>query len=266
MNASLGLLPSHMIEKKQLGKKITMLTAYDAVMGQMLDAAQIDMILVGDSVANVVAGHAHTLPMTMDQMIYHTQCVGRGISRSLLVADMPFMSYQTSVSLARENAGRFLKETAAKAVKIELTASLLPTVRSLTDIGIPVMGHIGLTPQLVYQLGGYHVQGKTTQLADGLQLLAKQAEESGCFSLVLECIPFDLARCITTSLLIPTIGIGAGPWCDGQVLVTHDMVGLTQKKPPFFVKQYAQVYVSMQEAVRQFKMEVETERFPNQDA
>jgi 3-methyl-2-oxobutanoate hydroxymethyltransferase len=254
-----------LIEKKRQGKKISMLTAYDYPTALLVDRAGIDMILVGDSVGMVVLGYETTIPVTMDEMIHHTKAVTRGAQCALVVGDMPFMSYNTSEGDAIRNAGRFIKEGAADAVKLEGGASVETVVRAIVRAGIPVMGHIGLTPQTISQLGGFRVQGKTAEGARRIIDDAKTLEEAGVFSIVLEAIPAELASRITESVKVPTIGIGAGTNCDGQVLVYQDMVGLFDRFIPKFVKQYAQVGEIMLNAFRQFKEEVEKGVFPAEE-
>lgn len=254
-----------LIEKKRQGKKISMLTAYDYPTALLVDRAGIDMILVGDSVGMVVLGYETTIPVTMDEMIHHTKAVTRGAQCALVVGDMPFMSYNTSEGDAIRNAGRFIKEGAADAVKLEGGASVQTVVRAIVRAGIPVMGHIGLTPQTISQLGGFRVQGKTAEGARRIIDDAKTLEGAGVFSIVLEAIPAELASRITESVKVPTIGIGAGTHCDGQVLVYQDMVGLFDRFIPKFVKQYAQVGEIMLNAFRQFKEEVEKGVFPAEE-
>jgi 3-methyl-2-oxobutanoate hydroxymethyltransferase len=254
-----------LIEKKRQGKKISMLTAYDYPTALLVDRAGIDMILVGDSVGMVVLGYETTIPVTMDEMIHHTRAVTRGAHGALVVGDMPFMSYNTSEGDAIGNAGRFIKEGAADAVKLEGGASVEAVVRAIVRAGIPVMGHIGLTPQTISQLGGFRVQGKTAEGARRIIDDAKTLEGAGVFSIVLEAIPAELASRVTESVKVPTIGIGAGTHCDGQVLVYQDMVGLFDRFIPKFVKQYAQVGEIMLNAFRQFKEEVEKGVFPAEE-
>ncbi len=258
------MYPQDFIQQKASGKKITLITAYDAVFSALIEAAGIEAILVGDSLANTASGFSNTLPITMDQMIYHTQCVRRGAPKAFIIGDMPFMSYQSDIVTALQNAGRFLKEAGAQAVKIEVGDSGLDTVKAFHDAGIPVMGHIGFTPQSVYQLGGYKVQGKTKETQDNLLNLAIQLEKAGCFSIVLEMVPAELAKTISEALTIPTIGIGAGPFCDGQVLVLSDVLGLSQKSSPKFSKAYMQVANQAVSALQSFKSEVENQHFPTQ--
>lgn len=251
---------------KQEGRKITVLTAYDYPTAILLDEAGIDILLVGDSLGMVVLGYENTLPVTMEEMLHHIKAVKRGCSRGLIVGDMPFLSFNVDSRSAIENAGRFIKEGGAEAVKLEgATEPILQTVRRLVDAGIAVMGHVGLTPQLVHQMGGFKVQGKEKKGADLLIEGAERLEEAGIFSLVLEGIPADLAREITRTISIPTIGIGAGPHCDGQVLVTHDLLGLSESPKPKFVKQYASLHATMLSAVNSFRQEVLEEKFPSEE-
>ena len=226
---------------KEKGEKIAVLTAYDFMMARLLDRAGLDVILVGDSLGMVVLGFDTTLPVTLDMMIHHTKAVSRGVERALIVADMPFMTYQLSVEEAMRNAGRLIQEGGASAVKIEGGAHNAEIAKRLVDIGVPVMGHLGLTPQSVHQLGGFRQQGRDSQAADKLINDAELLERNGVFSIVLESIPRELAGKVTSTLKIPTIGIGAGPQCDGQVLVCNDAFGLTEGPVPPFAKQYAQL-------------------------
>jgi 3-methyl-2-oxobutanoate hydroxymethyltransferase len=245
-------------EMKQQKQKIVALTAYDFTFARMVDAAGIDIILVGDSLGMVVQGRANTLPVTMDEMIYHTAMVARAAERALVVGDMPFMSYQTGDAEAIGNAGRFIKEAGAAAVKLEGGASVSPVIRAITAAGIPVQAHIGLTPQSVHQMGGYRVQRDAERLlAD-----AREVEAAGAFSVVLEGIPAAIAAAITDALAIPTIGIGAGPDCDGQILVLHDLLGLHDRKLPKFVKQHQKLTVPIQEGLGAYAAEVREGRFP----
>ena len=215
-----------LLQMKEQGKRIVVLTCYDALFARLLDAAGVDIVLVGDSVNQVLAGAETTLSATLEQMIYHTKIVRRGTQRAMVVCDMPFLTYQVSPQEAIRNCGRVMQETACHAVKLEGGAPMAETVRALVDVGIPVMGHLGLTPQSVHALGGYRVQGRDERTADRLKDDARALEQAGAFAIVLELIPGPLASQITKSLTIPTIGIGAGPACDGQVLVLHDMLGL----------------------------------------
>ena len=245
-------------EMKEQGRKITMLTAYDWGTAQLLDVAGVDSLLVGDSVSMVVQGNDNSLPVTMDEMVYHTKLVARGTERALVVGDMPFMSYQASEAEAVRNAGRFLKEAGAECVKLEGGADVCDTIEAITEAGIPAMAHIGLTPQSIHKMGGFKVQREEKRLVED----AKKVQDAGAFSVVLECIPTPIATKITESVDIPTIGIGAGPNCDGQVLVYHDLVGLFERFTPKFVKQYAECGNTIKEAVSQFCEEVREGEFP----
>ncbi|NQS76529.1 MAG: 3-methyl-2-oxobutanoate hydroxymethyltransferase [Peptococcaceae bacterium] len=249
-------------QMKNEARRITMLTAYDYSMAKLVDDAGIDMILVGDSLGNVMLGYDSTLPVTMDDMIHHVKAVCRGAERALVVADLPFMSYQVSTEEALRNSGRFLKETTAQSVKLEGGIEIAETIQAIVNAGIPVVGHLGLTPQSVHQMGGYKVQGKDETAAKKLISDAKVVEEAGAFCLVLECVPTPLAKLITESLAIPTIGIGAGPHCDGQVLVIHDMLGLYPRSSPKFVKKYVNLHEHMGAALKQYRDEVTAGSFP----
>ena len=248
-----------MKEEKQ---PVTMLTAYDYPLAVMLDDAGIDIILVGDSLGNVVLGYDTTVPVTMDHMAHHVQAVTRGVKRALVVADMPFLSYHLSKEETFRNAGRLLQQGGAKAVKIEGGQPVLADVQALTAAGVPVMGHLGLTPQSVHQMGGYRVQANTASAAEQLLADAVGLQEAGAFALVLECIPAKLAKQVTAELNIPTIGIGAGPDCDGQVLVTHDMLGLSSGFKPKFVKQYTNLQPEITQALENYRDEVKQKKFP----
>lgn len=248
--------------KKRRGEPITMMTAYDYPSAVAVDRAGIDVILVGDSLGMVVLGYETTLPVTMEDMLHHARAVARGARYPLLVGDMPFMSYQVSMEEAVRNAGRFLQEAGMDAVKLEGGRERAETIRAIVGAGIPVMGHIGLTPQSVHQLGGFRAQGKTAQAAKKLLEDALILQDAGCFSLVLESVPAQLAQLITEKLEIPTVGIGAGPHCDGQVLVFHDLLGLFDRFTPRFVKQYAQLHAVVHDALVAFKEDVEQRRFP----
>ncbi|OGN93458.1 MAG: 3-methyl-2-oxobutanoate hydroxymethyltransferase [Chloroflexi bacterium RBG_13_50_21] len=241
---------------------ISMLTAYDYPTALVMDQVGIDMILVGDSLGMVVLGYESTLPVTMDEMIHHSKAVGRGARYALLVGDMPFLSYQVSSSEAVRNAGRFLKEAGMNAVKLEGGSERAETIRAIVDTGIPVMGHLGLTPQSVHQLGGFRTQGRDAEAAYKLLEDAMILQEAGCFSLVLESIPGRLAELVSQRLAIPTIGIGAGVGCDGQVLVTHDLLGLFERFTPKFVKRYANLSGEMRRAFGEYKAEVRSKAFP----
>lgn len=248
---------------KTQGEKITMLTAYDFGMASILDESDIDIILVGDSLGNVVLGYDSTLPVTMEDMVRHTQAVARGAHKAMIVADMPFMSYQVSTELALTNAGRLLKEADAQAVKLEGGQEHAEIVHKMTYAGIPVMAHLGLTPQSVHQLGGFKVQGKKEDAAEKIMQDARILEEAGAFSLVLECVPEKLAAEITAVLSIPTIGIGAGSKCDGQVLVLNDMLGLYDRMTPKFVKKYVNLNLEVKAAVKHYIQEVKSGVFPD---
>ncbi len=248
--------------KKQRGEIITMLTAYDYPTALAIDQAGMDVILVGDSLGMVVLGYANTLPVTMDEMLHHCRAVSRGSKSALLVGDMPFMSYQVSTQEAVRNAGRFLQEAGMEAVKLEGGTERLEAVSAIVSIGIPVMGHIGLTPQSVNQIGGFRPQGRNGNDAKRLLDDALRLQDAGCFSLVLESMPTRLATYISQQLEIPTIGIGAGGGCDGQVLVTHDLLGLFDRFTPKFVKKYADLHGEMRRAFREYKEEVESHQFP----
>ncbi len=246
-------------------RKLAMVTAYDYPTGRLADQAGLDMVLVGDSLAMVVLGHEDTLSVTMDEMVHHTRAASRGVERALLVGDMPFLSYQTGAEQALLNAGRFLKEGRAQAVKIEGGAETAPTVRALTAAGIPVMGHVGLTPQRLVQLGGFRYQGKTAEAAESLVRDAVALAEAGAFAVVLECVPVETARAVTEAVAVPTIGIGAGPECDGQVLVIHDMVGLFDRFKPRFVKSYADLWPQALQALQAYRQDVEQGAFPGEE-
>lgn len=252
------------IQKKKGKEKITMLTAYDFPMARILDQAGIDIILVGDSLGNVILGYPNTLPVTMEDMIHHTKAVARACSHALLIADMPFMSYQISVQEAVRNAGRFLQESGAEGVKLEGGMAVKDQIKAIVRCGIPVMGHVGLTPQSVHSFGGYKVQGKEEEAAKRVLADAQAVEDAGAFSLVLEGVPLKLGQQITEKLKIPTIGIGAGPHCDGQVLVTYDLLGLYQEFVPKFVKRYADLHGIIHQAISTYKEEVEKGSFPTE--
>ena len=251
-----------LLEMKQKGERIVALTCYDALFARLLDASGIDILLVGDSVNQVLAGAPSTLSATLDQMIYHTRTVRRGAERAMVVCDMPFLTYQVTPEEAVRNCGRVMQETACHAIKLEGGQPMAATVRRLVDVGIPVMGQIGLTPQSVHALGGYRVQGREDVAAERLKADAKALEEAGAFAVVLELITAPLASQISKSLTIPTIGIGAGPACDGQVLVLHDMLGLNDQFSAKFVKKYAALAEDVREAARLFAAEVREGRYP----
>ncbi len=246
---------------KAEGKKIVMLTAYDYPFARMVDECGVDMILVGDSLGMVVQGESSTLPVTMDQMVYHTTLVARATKRAMVVGDMPFMSYQVSVAEAVANAGRFIKEAGAAAVKLEGGATVADRIRAISDAGIPVQAHIGLTPQSVHQMGGYKVQRQEDKLMEDARIV----EEAGAFSVVFEGIPFEIAEKITNTISIPTIGIGAGVHCDGQVLVLHDMLGINEGHVPKFAKRYVQVAQEARKGLAQYVEEVQAGTFPTRE-
>lgn len=250
---------------KRDGIPVSMLTAYDYTSARILDRAGVDVILVGDSASNVMAGHETTLPITLDQMIYHAQCVVRGVERALVVVDLPFGSYQGNSREALSSAIRVMKESGAHAVKLEGGEVVIPTVERIIEAGIPVMGHLGLTPQSIYRFGTYRVRAKSTSEADELRHDASLLEQSGCFAVVLEKIPASLAGEVSESLDIPTIGIGAGEGCDGQVLVTHDMLGLTTDFNPRFVRRYANLDDDIATAVRRYIDDVRSGDFPSEE-
>ena len=251
-------------EMKTAGTPIAMLTAYDYTMARLVDAAGADVLLVGDSASNVMAGHETTLPITLDQMIYHAQSVVRAARRALIVVDLPFGSYQGNTKVALESAIRVMKESGAHAVKLEGGKAVLESVRRIIEAGIPVMGHLGLTPQSIYKFGTYKVRAREDEEADALRDDALRLEEAGCFAVVLEKIPADLGAEVSTSLTIPTIGIGAGAGCDGQVLVTHDALGLTVDFHPRFVRRYASLGETIGTAVRQYVDDVRGRDFPSE--
>jgi 3-methyl-2-oxobutanoate hydroxymethyltransferase len=250
-----------LLQLKQKGEKIVALTAYDYPFARLVDEAGIHVILVGDSLGMVVQGRSSTLPVTMEEMLYHTRIVARGAQGAMVIGDMPFMSYQTGVREAVANAGRFLKQTGAAAVKLEGGAGVSDLIRSIVEAGVPVQAHIGLTPQSVHVMGGYRVQRDEERLlAD-----AHEVQEAGAFSVVLEGIPAPIAARITRELTIPTIGIGAGPECDGQILVLHDMLGLNDRHVPKFVKQYARLCDEARRALQQYVQEVQQGEFPGEE-
>jgi len=248
--------------KKASGQKITMLTAYDFSMARLIDQAGVDMILVGDSLGMVVLGYDSTVPVTMDDMIHHARAVKRGTKRAFIIGDMPFMSYHVSCEQALENAGRFIKEAGCHAVKLEGGENMAERIKKIVDAGIPVMGHIGLTPQTATALGGYKIQGRDEDSAQRLLDDPIALSEAGAFSIVLECLPSAVAKTITQKVSVPTIGIGAGPHCDGQVLVTNDLLGLFPKFTPKFVKKYADLSPLIQKAFEQYIKEVGSGEFP----
>lgn len=252
-------------DKKKQGQIITMLTAYDYPLASLVDQAGIDIILVGDSVANVVLGCESTLEVGMTEMIHHAKAVNRAVQQALLIGDMPFESYQKKPQDAVVNARRFIDEAGCDAVKLEWFEDCLPIVEAIVKAGIPVMGHVGLTPQTAEKLGGFKVQGKDAQSAKKIMADACALEEKGCFSIVCECVPTPVAEMISKKLIIPTIGIGAGGGCDGQVLVTHDLLGLFDRYQPKFVKQYVNLSSSILDGLIRFRNDVQTRKFPDLD-
>jgi 3-methyl-2-oxobutanoate hydroxymethyltransferase len=253
---------SHLAEKKRRGEKIAMLTAYDATVARLLDRAGVDTILVGDSVGMASLGFKTTLPVTLEMMVHHTAAVSRGVARALVIADLPFLTYQASVEDAVRNAGRLLQEGGAAAVKLEGGRAILNAVHRLVEVGIPVLGHLGLQPQSVHQMSGYRKRGVAPEEAEAIREDAVALEAAGAFAVVLESIPATLAADITRRLSIPTIGIGAGPDCDGQVLVSYDMLGLLDGDVPPFVKQYANLAKTIESAAAAYVEDVRAGRFP----
>jgi len=243
-------------------RPVVMVTAYDATFARLVDAAGVDVVLVGDSLGNVVQGHDTTLPVTLEEMIYHCRCVSRGLTCAHLVGDLPFLSYQVSDDEAMRSAGRLLKEGRAQSVKLEGGRRVAPLVRRMVEAGIPVMGHVGLTPQSVHQLGGYRMQGREDAAAAALLEDVKALEDAGVYSIVLEGIPGDLARELSAAVGVPTIGIAAGPGCDGQVLVIYDLLGMDERFSPRFLKKYAELSAVITDAVRRFGAEVKSGTFP----
>lgn len=254
-----------LIEMKQQGKKIAMLTAYDYTMAQIVDQAGMDIILVGDSASNVMAGNWTTLPISLDQMIYHAKSVVRGVKRSLVVCDMPFGTYQVNVTESVTNAIRIMKETHADALKLEGGVEILPQIKAILDAGIPVMGHLGLTPQSINKFGTYAVRAKEEREAEKLLSDAKALAEVGCFAVTLEKVPAKLAAQVTAEIAIPTIGIGAGGQCDGQILVIADMLGMTQGFSPRFLRRYANLNAIMTDAIGSYVTDVKSGDFPNEE-
>jgi 3-methyl-2-oxobutanoate hydroxymethyltransferase len=250
-------------EMKQRGEKIVMLTAYDYSTARLIDEAEIPLILVGDSLGNVVLGYESTIPVTMEDMLHHTKAVVRGAKKAMVIGDMPFMTYHISIEDALRNAARFIQEAGAQAVKLEGGVTVAETVRRIADCGIPVMGHIGLTPQSIHQLGGFKMQGKTPEAAAGLLEDAKALEQAGAFAIVLETIPANLGRLITDKTAIPTIGIGAGPDCDGQVQVINDILGSFTDFVPKHAKRYVKLTDIISKAVTQYRDEVKSGTFPS---
>lgn len=258
-------ITTHTLQKLKLkGEKISMLTAYDFSFARLFDAAGIDVLLVGDSASNVMAGHETTLPITLDQMIYHAQSVIRGIHHCLVVVDLPFGTYQSNSDIALASAIRIMKETGAHAIKLEGGEEVVDSIKRIVSAGIPVMGHLGLTPQSIYKFGTYNVRAKEEAEANKLRNDARLLQEAGCFALVLEKIPATLAGDVSISLEIPTIGIGAGPHCDGQVLVMHDLLGINTEFKPRFLRQYLNLHESITGAVQQYIADVKAKDFPNE--
>jgi 3-methyl-2-oxobutanoate hydroxymethyltransferase len=254
-----------LLTMKAAGRRIVVLTCYDAVFARLLEQAGVDVLLVGDSLNQVIAGHETTLSTTLDQMIYHAAAVRRGSRRALVFVDLPFLTYQISVPEAIRNAGRVLQETGAHGVKLEGGSHMAQTIAALVERGIPVMGHLGLTPQSVHALGGYRVQGRDEKTAERLLDDARALEAAGACAIVLELIPAPLATRISKSLTVPTIGIGAGPGCDGQVLVLHDMLGLNEQFAPKFLRHFAKLGDSVREAVRAFATDVRDGKYPGKE-
>lgn len=254
-----------LLKMKEHGEKISMLTAYDFSFAKLFDGSGIDAILVGDSASNVMAGHQTTLPITLDQMIYHAQCVVRGINRCLVVVDMPFGSYQSNTDNAVASAIRIMKETGAHSIKLEGGEEVVESIKRIVAAGIPVMGHLGLTPQSIYKFGTYTVRAKQEEEAAKLRNDAQLLQQAGCFAIVLEKIPADLAKEVSESLSIPTIGIGAGKYCDGQILVMHDMLGINNEFKPRFLRQYLTLQEQITTAVQQYVKDVKLKEFPNEE-
>ena len=253
-----------LLNLKKKAEKISMITAYDYSFAKIFDTAGIDVILVGDSASNVMAGNETTVTITLDQMIYHAQCVRKAVERSLMVVDLPFGSYQSNSDIALASAIRIMKESGAHAVKMEGGAEIAESIKRIVAAGIPVMGHLGLTPQSIYKFGTYAVRAKDEAEAEKLQNDAILLEQSGCFAIVLEKIPAQLAQTVSRSLAIPTIGIGAGQECDGQVLVMHDLLGINQAFKPRFIRQYLNLEASISQAVTQYIADIKSLNFPNQ--
>ncbi len=254
-----------LVDMKKNGEKISMLTAYDYSMAKIVDAANVDVILVGDSASNVMAGHETTLPITLDQMIYHASSVIRAVERALVVVDIPFGSYQSDPKEALRSAIRIMKESGAHAVKLEGGVEIKESVKRILNAGIPVMGHLGLTPQSIYKFGTYTVRAKEDQEAEKLMEDAKLLEKLGCFSIVLEKIPAALTKKVSESISIPTIGIGGGKHADGQVLVIHDLLGMTHEFNPRFLRRYMNLYEEMGEAISQYVTDVKSRNFPSDE-
>jgi len=265
VNKDIKRITTHtLLKMKELGEKISMLTAYDFSFGRIIDEAGVDIILVGDSASNVMAGHETTLPITLDQMIYHAQSVVRGVKRCLVVVDLPFGSYQGNSKEALASAIRIMKETGGHAIKMEGGEEITEGIKRIISAGVPVMGHLGLTPQSIYKFGTYQVRAKEEAEAEKLKKDAIILQEAGCFAIVLEKIPAELAKEVSESLSIPTIGIGAGRYCDGQVLVMHDMLGINHEFKPRFLRQYLNLYEEITGAVKQYISDVKTGDFPNE--
>jgi len=266
LNKEVKKVTTNTLQKmKAAGEKISMITAYDFSFARIFDAAGIDVILVGDSASNVFAGNETTLPITMEQMIYHAQSVIRGIDRCLVVVDMPFGSYQSNSDIALASAIRIMKETGAHSVKLEGGEDVIESVKKIVSAGIPVMGHLGLTPQSIYKFGTYTVRAKEEVEANKLRRDAKLLEKAGCFAIVLEKIPATLAKEVSESLHIPSVGIGAGPNCDGQVLVMHDMLGINTEFKPRFLRQYLNLHEQVTGAIQQYIKDVKSLNFPNEN-
>lgn len=253
------------IEKKKNGEKIITITSYDYSMAKIVDDCGFDLILVGDSLSMVVLGYKNTLSVTMDEMIHHTKAVSRAVSNAMIIGDMPFLSYKVDIKEAVKNAGRFIQEGGAEGVKVEGGTEMCPTIKAMINADIQVMGHIGLTPQAIYQFGGFMVQGKTIKAAQKLILDAKNLENEGVFSIVLESIPWQVAKLITSSVDIPTIGIGAGKYCDGQIIVINDMLGIFTDFKPKFLKYFGDIGESIRRALKGYKDEVEKLSYPDLD-
>ncbi len=266
VNKEVKKITTNTLQKmKVAGEKIAMLTAYDFSFAKIFDSAGIDVILVGDSASNVMAGHETTLPITMEQMIYHASSVIRGINRCLVVVDLPFGSYQSNSDIALASAIRIMKETGAHAIKLEGGEEVIESVKKIVSAGIPVMGHLGLTPQSIYKFGTYNVRAKEDEEANKLRRDAKLLQKAGCFTIVLEKIPASLAKEVSENLTIPTIGIGAGMYCDGQVLVMHDMLGINTEFKPRFLRQYLNLHEQTTKAVQHYISDVKNKDFPNEN-
>lgn len=265
VHSEIKKVTTHTLQKmKANGEKISMLTAYDFSFAKIIDNAGIDVILVGDSASNVMAGHETTLPITLDQMIYHAQSVVRGVNRCFVVVDLPFGTYQSNSEVALASAIRIMKETGGHSIKLEGGEEVIDSIKKIVSAGIPVMGHLGLTPQSIYKFGTYNVRAKEEEEANKLKKDIKLLEEAGCFAIVLEKIPAALAKEVTQSVSIPTIGIGAGSHCDGQVLVMHDMLGINTEFKPRFLRQYLNIAELATNAVQQYVKDVKAEHFPNE--